>query len=83
MNRLPSWLRSSQDPEQVANKVRGVLLMFSGIIVYLLGAMFGIDISNPQDTLEFVTQISSIAGAVWAAYGVVLNFVTWIFAKRA
>lgn len=74
---LASWLASSQDPTQVANKVRGVILAASSILIFL-GAQFFHVTLTADDIVTLATEIGTIAGAVWAIYGCILNLVTWL-----
>jgi hypothetical protein len=75
MNHLASFLQSSQDPSQVANKVKGAILAVSSIIIFLAGQLFGVTLTS-NDVLDLATQIGTIAGLVWSLYGVILAVVT-------
>lgn len=76
MNQLQSWLQSSQDPEQVANKVKGVILGASAFIIAIAAAFFHITLSA-QDVITLATDISMVAGAIWFIYGLILHGVTY------
>jgi hypothetical protein len=73
---LASWLQSSQDPASVANKVKGVILVFSSLIILGAAHVFNITLSA-DDVVTLATEVGSVAGAVWAVYGAVLHLVTW------
>lgn len=74
--KLPSWLQSSQDPTQVANKVKGAILVLSSFIIFAAGAFFHVTLSA-NDVLQLATEIGAVVGAIWTIYGFVLNVVTW------
>lgn len=79
--RLYGAIASSQDPTQVANKVKGVILALSSIIIFVAAQFFGITLTA-NDIVTLATQVSGIAGAVWAVYGGVLHLVTWLGTVR-
>ena len=73
-NRKFGALTSSQNPEELANRVKGIILGLSGLIIFLGSQFFGIEL-KPEDVMELATQLSVIAGAVWAIYGAGLALV--------
>ncbi len=79
---LPAWLQSSQDPTVVANKVKGVILLGSSIIIFTAASFFHIQLSA-TDVVSLATEVGGVAGAVWTIYGAVLNLVTWLGKKNA
>lgn len=74
--KLYGAVASSQDPSVVANKVKGAILAVSSIIIFLAGQFLHITLTA-GDVLSLATEISTIAGAVWAIYGCILHLVTW------
>lgn len=74
---LKGWLQSSQDPEQVANKVKGAILAASSIIIFGTAQLFHITLSA-NDIISLATESGTIAGAVWAIYGAILHLVSWL-----
>lgn len=74
---LRGFLQSSQDPTVVANKVRGVILACSALIIFAAAQFFHISLSA-NDVIALATEIGAVAGAVWAIYGVTLHFITWL-----
>ena len=76
MNQLKSWLQSSQDPTQVANKVRGAILVASSLIIFAAAGLFHITLTA-NDVVSAATEIGGVAGAVWTIYGFILPVVTW------
>jgi hypothetical protein len=81
-NQLQGWLSSSQNPDQVANKVRGAILVASSLIIMGAAYLFHITLSA-SDIVTLATEIGATAGAVWTVYGVVLNIITWIGTVRS
>ncbi len=73
---LKGWLQSSQDPSEVANKVKGVILMGSSIVIAIAARLMHVTLS-PADMLSFATDMGTIAGAIWAVYGAGLHLITW------
>jgi hypothetical protein len=75
-NELKGWLQSSQDPTQIANKVKGVILLASSFIIFFVGHFFHITLTA-EDVLSLGSELGAIAGLLWAVYGGILHFVTW------
>lgn len=73
-------IASSQDPEQIANKVKGVILASSSIIIFLAAQLLHITLSA-NDVLTLATEASAVIGGVWAVYGAILHLVTWLGTK--
>lgn len=82
MPELKSWLQSSQDPTQVANKVKGVILAASALIIFGGTQFFHITLTA-NDVVSLSTEIGAVAGGVWAVYGGVLHLTTWLGSKKA
>lgn len=80
--KLYGAIASSQDPSEVANKVKGVILMFSSVIILIAGHLFGVTL-NANDILTLATEVSGIAGGLWAVYGCILHLVTWVGTVKA
>ena len=73
---LPSWLQSSQDSTQIANKVKGAVLLASSLIIFFASSFFHVQLAA-NDILTLATQLGAVAGAVWTIYGVVLNVLVY------
>ncbi len=65
-------LTSSQDANEIANKVKGAILGFSSIIIFLAAQFFNIHLSA-NDIISLATELSAVAGAVWCLYGFALH----------
>lgn len=74
--RLYGAIASSQDPAQVANKVKGLILALSSVIILIASHVFGI-VLTADDVVTLAAQVGAISGAVWSVYGAVLHLVTW------
>lgn len=77
MSNITSWLQSSEDPTQVSNKVRGFVLLFSSVIIFMAAAFFGIRLSS-DDIITFASGLGAVAGSIWTIYGFVMHFITWL-----
>lgn len=78
---LPNWLQSSQDSTQIANKVRGVVLMLSSIIIFIASQMFHISL-QAGDILTLATELGTAAGTIWATYGAILHLIVFLSGIR-
>lgn len=72
---------SSQNPTEISNRVKGIVLGLSSIIIFLASHFFGITL-QASDVVSLATQLSAVAGAVWTIYGFVLSVITY-FTKKA
>ena len=81
MSRKYGALTSSQNPEEVANKVKGVILASSSIIIFLAARFLGITLTA-NDVISLATQLSAVAGSVWMIYGFALNAIAWFYARK-
>lgn len=78
---LMYWLQSSQNPDEIANKVKGAILAASSIIILVAMNIFHISL-NASDVATLSAEVGTMAGAIWAIYGCVLNLVTWLGTKK-
>lgn len=74
-------LTSSQDPEQIANTVKGIVLTFSGIITLLAMHFFNLQLSS-TDVLSLATGLGTGAGAVWTVYGLIMKAIVAVSARK-
>ena len=61
-------LSSSEDPNQLAARVKGVILALSGLIIWFFMAAFKISVT-PADVTELATAVSEMVAATWVIYG--------------
>jgi len=73
-------IASSQDPEQIANTVRGIVLALSSVIVFMAASFFHLTLSA-NDVMALATDVGMAAGAVWTIYGLLMKAVVF-FGKK-
>lgn len=74
-------IASSQDETEVANKVKGVVLALSGVIILVASQAFHLTLTA-NDVIALGGELGTLAGALWAIYGVVLHIVTFFGSKK-
>ncbi len=74
MNRKYGALTSSQNPEQISNRVKGIVLSLSAIIIFVAGNVFGIEL-QPNDVTDIATQLGGVIGAMWTIYGAIMALI--------
>lgn len=74
MQNVKDWFKSSHNPQEVSNTVRGVVLMCSGIILFF-AQYFNIPFTE-GDVVEVASQIGMAIGGLWGVYGIVMKAVT-------
>lgn len=79
--KLYGAIASSQDPSEIANKVKGLILACSSIIIVVAAGLFHVTLSA-NDVITLATESSGVVGAVWCIYGCILHLVTWIGTVR-
>jgi len=78
-NRKFGAFSSSEDPEKLANTVKGAVLSFSAIIL-MIAQYFDIPLTD-LDIVTFASQLGLAVGSLWAMYGVLLKVVAY-FTKK-
>lgn len=76
MKIFKGWLASSQDATQIANKVKGLVLIYASIFTFLVAHLFHVTLS-PTDVISLATDLGGVAGAVWTIYGTVLHVLAY------
>ena len=71
-------LSSSQNSEELANRVKGIVLALSSVLIWLGTEVFGVSLTA-QDITGLATSLGGMAGGIWAIYGTIL----WLVAKFA
>lgn len=74
-------LSSSQNPDELANRVKGTVLAFSSIIIYVAGRVFGIEL-GANDMVDIATLLGAVSGGIWAVYGAIIALVAKFAEKR-
>ncbi len=73
---------SSQDPTEIANTVKGIVLALSSVIVFTVAQFMHITLSA-TDVMTLATDLGTAAGAVWTVYGLILKLVVFFGKKPA
>lgn len=81
MNKKFGIISSSQNPEEIANKVKGLVLLFSSLVILIAGKFFHLSLTA-NDITSLATDLGVITGAVWTVYGTVLHLLAIIFKKE-
>lgn len=76
MTQLQGWAASSASPTEVSNRVKGVVLAGSSIIILLASKLFGLELTA-QNVVELATQLGALSGAIWAVWGAGVALVRW------
>lgn len=71
-------ISSSQDPNEIANKVKGVVLMFSAVIPFLAARFFHVSLSS-NDVISLATEVGALVGLIWTIYGSGLHVLAYFF----
>lgn len=79
-NKRYGALSSSQNPDEIANKVKGTILLASSVIIFFAAKFLGLNLTA-NDITDLATQLGGVAGAVWAIYGSILHLVA-LFAEK-
>lgn len=66
MNNL-GILASSEDPNKLADTVRGLIITFASLIIFF-GAHLGFSVSIEQVT-NFAGELGAAVGVIWTTYG--------------
>jgi len=74
MSRKYGALTSSQNPEEIANKVKGTVLAISSVVIFVAAKFFQIEISV-NDMTELAGSLGTLSGLIWAVYGVILHLI--------
>lgn len=79
MERKFGALSSSEDPQKLADTVKGFILAFSAILM-VIGTKLGVPLTENQIAL-FAEQLGLAIGSLWFLYGLIKKIVIK-FAKR-
>ena len=79
MDKKYGALSSSEDPQKLADTVKGAILGGGVLIIFGL-KYFGIEVGS-EDISEFAIQAGSAISAVWIAYGAVKKVILFVHSK--
>ena len=69
-------IASSQDPSQVSNTVKGLVLGFSAIIILVAQQFFHLALTA-TDVASLAEEAGIAAGAIWTIWGLVMKIVVY------
>lgn len=75
--KLAGWAVSSQKPEEISNRIKGVVLALSALIIYFAANLFGIQLSA-GDVAELASLLGMMGGAIWGVWGAGMALVQWV-----
>ena len=78
MNRKFGAITSSVNPDDIAMRVKGVVLAFSSIIIIVAAQVFHVTLSA-NDVISLGGELGAIAGAMATLYGAGLWILTKMF----
>jgi hypothetical protein len=73
-------ITSSTNPEEISNRIKGITLAASSIIIFLLGHYFNI-VLTPDDMIAVASQVGAVGGAIWTVYGAGMAVWSYFFKK--
>lgn len=76
MPKYKGIVASSQDPDQIANTVKGIVLGLSAAIILVVSLLFHITLTTDNVTLA-ADIIGTDAGAIWGTYGLLMKAVVF------
>lgn len=71
-------ITSSTNPEEVATRVKGIVLALSSIIILVAGQLFHLTLTS-NDIVSLATELGAVSGAVITVYGFVMWLLTLVF----
>jgi len=79
-NKKFGWATSSQNSEDIATRVKGIVVGASAIIIFFASNWFGIQM-QPQDVVDLGTQLGIVIGAIATLYGFIISVIAY-FTKK-
>lgn len=77
-NRKFGALTSSTNPEELADRVKGIVLASSSIIIFLATQFFHVQLTA-NDVLSLATEAGAVGGAIWTIYGAIKWVIAYFF----
>lgn len=74
MNKKYGVFTSSLNQEEISNRVKGIVLSLSAIIIFVASNVFNINL-QPNDVVDIASQLGMVIGAVWTTYGGILSLI--------
>lgn len=79
--KLAGWAQSSSSSEEISNRIKGVVLALSGLIIYFGANLFGVQLSA-GDVAELASLLGIMGGALWGVWGAGMALVKWVATVR-
>lgn len=79
--KLAGWAASSADETEISNRVKGIVLALSGVIILLAQQFFNITLTG-ADVISLATGLGTVAGLLWALWGGILAIIRLFAEKR-
>lgn len=72
--KLAGWAASSSNPEEISNRIKGIVLSLSSVLIFVAAQFLGLTL-NANDISDLASLAGVTAGAIWTLYGVFLALV--------
>lgn len=79
-NRRFGAFSSSENPEELAGRVKAVILAAGTLIIWGASTLFKIHLTS-DDIISLATSVSATVAAIWAAYSSVKAVAIWAIDK--
>lgn len=79
-NKKFGWATSSQDSQKISDRVKGIAIGASAIIIFIGANVFNVQL-QPQDVIDLGTQLGIVTGACYTIYGFIMSVVAY-FTKK-
>lgn len=82
MNNKPlgAWAASSSNPEDVSNRIKGVIVSLSAVIIFVAANFSNVTLTS-ADIVDIATQLSVIGGLIFSLYGAGVALVRWVASR--
>jgi len=77
-NRKFGAITSSTNPEEISNRVKGITLALSSVVILIASQFFNITLSA-NDVVEIATKLGAVSGAIWTVYGAGMSVWAYFF----
>lgn len=74
-------ITSSVNPDEIATRVKGIVLALSSLIIAGAAIVFHVTLL-PTDILTWATQLGAVAGAITTIYGFIMWLLSLIFKNK-
>lgn len=79
--KLGALVASSSDPTEISNRVKGIVLALSSVIILVAAQILHVQLTA-NDVLVLATEVGTVAGAVWAIWGFILAAIRFFATVR-